>query len=87
MIHSWNRPEVRRRIGFPLWRQRAGPCVNHPEKHVTQTGGDRPHVRFEPLWNRALGRAHALADELARPENVGPVLEHDRDLGEAVLGE
>ncbi len=79
-----DRSEIGRRIclaaGIPRIRLR------FDGKHVdlAEAGRNRPHRGLDTGWQLVLHPLDALIDELARPIDVGPVLEDNGHLAQAV---
>ena len=69
-------------VGCAVGLARAGCGFDCVEEDLAQAGGNRPHLRLETRWQVRL--LQALVDELAREVEVCSLVEHHRDLRQAV---
>jgi hypothetical protein len=75
-----NRAQIHRRVGLPVLVERAGLGFDRIHVDLSETGGDRPHARFDARRQLALHLLKPLVDELTGEVNVGAVREDRRDL-------
>ncbi|MNM79937.1 hypothetical protein D3C81_918850 [compost metagenome] len=76
-------PQVGRGVGRAVFLQRALLGFHRPQEDFTQPGGNRPHARFDAVGQLLTRHLQALVDQLAGEEQVGAVIENDRDLRQA----
>src|SRR5215210_1713527 len=79
-----NGSQVHSGVCLSIRRLRAWLGFDRPEEDLSETGGDRPHPRLDAWRELALDLLHPLGNALARPVNIGAVLENHRDLREAI---
>ena len=78
-----NHPQVGWGVRCTVFLERPLLGFHRPQEDFPQAGGDRPHARLDALRQLLAGHLQALVDQLAGEEDIGAIIENDRDLRQA----